>query len=141
MLSIKKVLSVICVMGFMLAVYSYNYDFENLADVNKRKIDSIQQSNQTVYLTLLNDFSVDYVSHAVKKRKKFIIKHGAIAACLERMCMFEVEHVPYEIRNEYSASLEEKNGISYIVFDNVDTKSIFSNQRQLALVRYEITDF
>lgn len=141
MLSIKKVLSVICVMGFMLAVYSYNYDFENLADVNKRKIDSIQQSNQTVYLTLLNDFSVDYVSHTVKKRKKFTIKHGAKAACLEQMCMFAIQHVPHEVRNLYSDSLEQKNGISYLVFDDVDTKTIFSNQKHLALVRYEISDF
>ncbi len=141
MLSIKKLLMFICAMGTVLLLISFISGVNNLSADNKTKIEMIEKSNQTVYLTLLNDFSFDYVSYAAKKRKKFIIKHGAKAACLQKMCMFAIQHVPHEIRNLYSDSLEQKNGVSYLVFDNVDTKSIFSNQKHLALVRYEISDF
>lgn len=138
---LKKVLAFVVLTSVCVVFIFQIANFENVTVQNKAKIQKIEESSDTNYMILMNDFSFDYVSYTVKKRKKFTIKHGAKAACLKQMCMFAIQHVPHEIRNLYSDSLDQKNGISYLVFDDVDTKTIFSNQKHLALVRYEISDF
>jgi len=137
----KKVLAFVLLMSATVVLIYLVANPKDYSVINQDKITMIEESIDKSHLILMNDWSVDYVSHAAKKRKKFTIKHGAKATCLGRTCMFAMLNVPHEIRAKYSNSIDVANGVSYLVFDNVDTKFIFSNQKQLALVRYEISDF